>query len=415
MFVDKYDKHLATVQPMSMAVRTPQVRRSNLALVLDRLRRHGPSSRSQLVQSTGLTRSAIAGLVGELESLGLVIEERSEPDGRPGRPSPVVRVDPGSVGVLAVEIFVDEIGAAVVGLDGSVIASVRRDRRRERVAVDETVHDVTTLVDDLRREIRRGRPQRIVGCGVSVPGLVRGTDGMVLAAPNLGWADVPLADLLSHAFGDLPTVVRNDADLGALAESRFGAGVDSDHLVYVSGEVGVGGGLLIAGQPVVGHAGLAGEIGHMPVNPDGKACACGSIGCWETEVGERALLARAGLDPDAGRQGVEHLLELAALGDTVALEALEVEARWLAIGIAGLVNILDLDTVVLGGLFARILSAVREPLDAELSRRQYQAAGRRVAVVGAALGSQAVTIGAAEVAFGQLLADPAGAVRLAVA
>ncbi len=391
------------------------MRRSNLALVVDRLRRSGASSRSQLVASTGLTRSAIAGLVGELEALGLVTEERSESAGRPGRPSPVVRIDPRSVSVLAVEIFVDEIGAAIVGLDGSVIGSVRLDRRRERVAVDETINDVTTLVDELRRKLRGEVPQRLIGCGASVPGLVRASDGVVMAAPNLGWVDVPLAELLESALGGLPVVVRNDADLGALAESRLGAGAHSDHLLYVSGEVGVGGGLLIAGQPVVGHAGLAGEIGHMPVNPDGRPCACGSVGCWETEVGERALLARAGLDPDGGRLGVEQLLERASSGDVAALEALQVEARWLAVGIAGLVNVLDLDTVVLGGLFARILDDVRESLDEELARRRYRAARREVVVVGAALGSRAVTIGAAEVAFGQLLADPAGAMRANVA
>jgi predicted NBD/HSP70 family sugar kinase len=405
---------------MTAAARTPHVRRSNLALVLDHLRRRGSCSRSQLVAATGLTRSAIAGLVGELEAIGLVVEAPPAPDGRPGRPSPVVQVDNRCVIALAIEIFVDEIGAAFVALDGSIITSVRVARPRARVAVAETIADVAALVDRLGAQLRNVPHPRaghhVIGCGVSVPGLVREVDGVVVAAPNLGWVDVSLAESLASALGfELPIYVGNDADLGALAESRFGAGVGSDHMIFVSGEVGVGGGLVAAGQPVVGHLGFAGEIGHLPVNPDGRRCRCGSIGCWETEVGESALLERAGLDPDGGRAAVEDLLDRVAGGDRRAVDALASEARWLAIGIAGLVNVFDPDTVVLGGLFGRVLPAVRAQLDVELADRRYLAAQRDVAVVGAALGPQAVTVGAAELAFGPLLDDPAGVMSTAVA
>lgn len=394
--------------------RTPHLRRSNLALVLNQLRRLGPSSRSQLVAATGLTRSAIAGLVGELEALGLVIESRSESEGRPGRPSPVVSVDSQSVGVLTIEIFVDEIGAAIVALDGSIVDAVRMARPRTRVAVTDTLVDVAGLVDGLDEAIHG--LDRLLGCGVSVPGLVRGMDGVVVAAPNLGWVDVELAYELAPLVGErMPISVGNDADLGALAESRFGAGVGSDHLLFLSGEVGVGGGMVVEGRPVSGHLGFGGEVGHMPVNPDGRPCRCGSVGCWETEVGEPSLLARAGLEPDGGRAGVDELLERVATGDAQALDALAAHARWLGIGIAGLVNVLDPDTVVLGGLFARVLPLIRTQLDAELEARAYRAAGREVAVVGASLGASAVTIGAAELAFAELLSDPAAVMRLDVA
>ena len=405
---------------MIAAARTPQLRRSNLALVLDQLRRRGSCSRSELVAATGLTRSAIAGLVGELETLGLVVENAPARDGRPGRPSPVVQVDDRCVVALAIEIFVDEIGAAYVALDGSVVASARSRgpepasprRRRWRMWRSWSVGSTQSFATRQRRGTRR----RLIGCGVSVPGLVRELDGVVVAAPNLGWIDVALAESIASALRlGVPVTVGNDADLGALAESRFGAGVGSDHMIFVSGEVGVGGGLVAAGRPVVGHLGFAGEIGHLPVNPDGRRCPCGSIGCWETEVGEAALLERAGLDPDGGRAAVEELLDRAAAGEKRALDALAVEARWLAIGIAGLVNVLDPDTVVLGGLFARVLPALRSRLDAELADRRYVAARRNVAVVGARLGSLAVTVGAAELAFGPLLDDPAGVMSASVA
>lgn len=389
------------------ATRTPDLRRANLAMVLDHLRRRGPCSRSQLVASTGLTRSAMAGLVGELEDLRLVTEEPSDPDGRPGRPSPLVRVHDGFVGAMAIEIFVDEVGASIVDLDGSLVASARLERTRDRVTVAATIEDIASLIAELD-EREDARHRRLIGCGVSVPGLVRDVDGLVLAAPNLGWVDVALAAEIAALFaGDVPVSVGNDADLGALAESRFGAGVGFEHMVFVAGEVGVGGGLAAGGRPVVGNLGFAGEIGHLPVNPDGQPCRCGSVGCWETEVGEPALLARAGLDPDGGRAAVDDLLERVDAGDRAALAALAVEARWLGFGIAGLVNVLDPDIVVLGGLFARILPSIRASLDDELERRSYRAARRTVPVVGAALGARAVTVGAAELAFGALLSDPA--------
>ena len=350
--------------------------------------------------------------MGELERLSLVIEEPSESGGRPGRPSPVVRIDAHSIGALAIEIFVDEIGAAIVGLDGSVVRSVRMARTRDRVTAAATIADIETLLDQLHDQPHDGQgpgPERhLVGCGVAVPGLVREFDGLVVAAPNLGWSDVDLADALAPIVGaDLPISIGNDADLGALAESRFGAGVASDQMVFVSGEVGVGGGLVSGGHPIVGTRGFAGEIGHLPVNPDGQPCRCGSVGCWETEAGEPALLARAGLPPDGGRAAVDELLERADAGEPAALAALRIEARWLAIGIAGLINVLDPDTVVLGGLFDRILPSIRAWLDDELALRRYRAARRDVAVVGAALGPRSVTVGAAELAFGPVLGDPA--------
>lgn len=397
---------------MVVAVRAPHVRRANLAIVLDQLRRHGPSSRSQLVAATGLTRSAIAGLVGELESLRLVIEAAPESDGSPGRPSPVVRVDDRHVGALAIEIFVDEIGVAIVALDGSIVTSIRLARPRERVAVAETVSDVAGLVRRVQSQRRdhanAPADRRIIGIGVSVPGLIRESDSVVVAAPNLGWTDTAVAPLLDEALDvGLPIRVGNDADLGALAESRFGAGVRSDHMLFVTGEVGVGGGFIVAGNPVTGHCGFAGEIGHFPVNPAGSRCTCGAIGCWETEVGERALLHRAGLDDDGGSRAVDELLARAAAADPVTLAALAVEADWLATGISGLINVFDPDTVVLGGLFSRILPIVSTQLLARVDSLRYMGVARDVLVVGAALGPQAVTVGAAELAFGPLLSDPA--------
>ena len=161
-------------------------------------------------------------------------------------------------------------------------------------------------------------------------------------------------------------------------------------MLFISGEVGVGGGLIVDGQPLTGARGFAGEVGHMPVNPDGRTCRCGSVGCWETEVGEGALLRRAGHPPDAGREEVEAVLREAAAGAPDVLEALDAVGRWLGFGLAGLVNVFNPQVVVLGGLFGRIhpfveTSAAAPSSTGSRSRRR----GRRVRVIPAALGVDA--------------------------
>ena len=146
-------------------------------------------------------------------------------------------------------------------------------------------------------------------------GVVRRADGLVSMAPNLGWTDEPLGERLAAVFGDdIPISIANEADLGALAEARRGAAVGADHVLFVSGEVGVGGGLIVDGQPFTGVAGYGGEIGHMPVNPTGRPCRCGAVGCWETEVGAASLLRRAGRSSQGGRAEIDALLADAERG-----------------------------------------------------------------------------------------------------
>ena len=139
-------------------------------------------------------------------------------------------------------------------------------------------------------------------------------------------------------------------------------------MLFISGEVGVGGGLIVDGKQLTGAGGFAGEVGHMPVNPEGRTCRCGSVGCWETEIGEGALLRRAGHPPDAGREEVEAVLREAAAGAPDVLEALDAVGRWLGFGLAGLVNVFNPQVVVLGGLFGRIHPFVETTLGAELDR-----------------------------------------------
>ncbi len=395
-----------TISRDELGQRSETVRRANLSAILGALHVRGPLSRSDLVAETGLTRSAIRGLIGELVSAGFVTETAAIPLGTPGRPSPVVQVKPDAAVVLAIDIEVDSLAVAIVGLGGRVLDRIRVDRPRRHSSVDEVVAGLVALATTVRG--RRPPNERLIGVGVAVVGVVRRSDGLVSMAPNLGWRDVPLGDWLDRMLGvNVPISIANEADLGALAEHRRGAAVGYDDILFISGEVGVGGGLIVDGRPMTGAAGYGGEIGHIPMDPAGATCRCGAVGCWETEIGEDVLLAGAGHPQGGGPEEVEAVLHEAADGSVRALAALEQVGRGLGRGLAGLVNIFNPRLIVLGGRFGRIHPFVIRSVEEELDRRALAAPRALVRVVPAALADDASLLGAAELAFDPILADPA--------
>ena len=386
--------------------RSETVRRANLSAIVRELHLRGPLSRSELVARTGLTRSAIRALIGELAAGDLVVEEPAVRSGTPGRPSPVVRLLAEDVIVLALEIAVDSLAVAIVGVGGVVHERLRVDRPRGHSTVEDVVADLA----ELARTVRARRPpdEVPVRVGIAVAGIVSRAGGIVRFAPNLGWVDVPLGERLADALAlPVPVEVANESDLGALAEFRRGAARGADDVLYVHAEVGVGGGIIVDGRPLDGVGGYGGEIGHMPVNPAGRACRCGSTGCWETEVGEGALLARAGYPLDGGRAALDAVIADATAGRPEALAAIETTGFWLGLGLGGLVNILNPRRVVLGGLLARIHPFVDDIVARGLDRFALVAPRQLVSVVPSTLGVDAPLVGAAELAFEPLISDPA--------
>jgi len=388
----------------ALGTRSENVRRSNLETILRRLHLGGPATRSDLVAATGLTRSAVGTLVGELTEMAYVYEEQSTSGGSRGRPSPLVLPSPVNV-VIAIEILVDEVAVAAFELGGELVELVRLDRAGR--SLDRTVADLATTVAEIVDPLPDDTA--VHGIGVAVAGVVRPTDNTVLVAPNLGWRDVPLADLIRrHLAFDLPVVVANEGDLGAIAVSRRGIAAGCANMVYVSGEVGVGGGIIADGRPIGGKRGFAGEIGHIPVNPSGLPCKCGSSGCWETEVGAEALLRRCGYRTSGGRAALDEAIDAADRGDERVLGAMLEHGRWLGFGLAGIINVFDPEVVVLGGMFARIHPFIAVALNGELDRRILGIRREGVDVLPSTLGISAPLLGAAEWAWEQVLEDPAG-------
>jgi predicted NBD/HSP70 family sugar kinase len=378
------------------------VRRHNLATVLWHVHVAGALRRAELTGRLGLNRSTIAALVAELVSLGLVREERHE--GRPqvgaGRPSPMVLACRESVQVLAADVGVRRASVALVGLGGHVVA--RRHCPIDDPAPAAVAGQLAATVRDLLDASALGR--HVVGFGVSVPGLVRREDGNVRFAPNLGWRDAPLGELLATNLPALRIRIGNDADLAALAEHVRGAARSVDDVVVILGQEGVGGGLILGGRPMLGAGGYAGELGHMIVSSGRRRCRCGAIGCWETEIGANAVARAMGVPGLASDDLRRRIAELPPGSGAI----LDDPARALGLGLATIANVLNPQLVILGGLLAEVFSVAQLSVRSAMNDAMLSAPREQVRVTVPALRSNAVLIGAAELAWQELLVDPAG-------
>lgn len=390
---------LAETTPTGRGNSNDHVRRHNLSVILGLVHRARGMSRSQLTRETGLNRSTVAALVAELVERLLVIEEDPYANNRVGRPSPFVRPDGRTVAIV-VNPELDAITVGVVGLGGEVVERVRHVVDHPPTAAEAVVISAA-VIERLRPAL--DERYRVVGIGAAVPGLVRTDDGLVRLAPHLGWHDEPFAELLAAATG-FPVVAANDAHLGTMAESTFGAGREVSDLIYLNGGAsGIGGGIIAGGVAIKGVAGYAGELGHTLVNSSGAPCQCGASGCLETEVRRERLLSLVGLaDADADA------LEAALLASTAPGIRAEVDRQldFLAVALRNAVNMVNPRLIVLGGFLASLYAVDPGHLDRLLASQPLQAARESVSIVRTQLGSDLLLIGAAELVFEGLIADP---------
>lgn len=378
---------------------SPGTRLHNLARILGLVHEAGAQSRAALTEATGLNRSTIADLVGELVRAGLVEETTPDVAGRVGRPSPLVAAS-ADVIAIAVNPEVDAVEIAAIGLDRSI-------RLRERIpnAQRPEPADVVALVDET---VRRWRADilghaRIVAIGVAVPGLVRAVDGVVRNAPHLEWRDVPLAAQMVQAAG-IRTVVDNDATLGAIAEHRYGAAAGIDDVVYLNGGAsGIGGGLVIHGVPVTGAGGYAGEFGQNRPRSTDAADHRTADGVLEDEVNRNLLLSVVDL---AAADDVELADALGAAEDPIVTAEVSRQARVFASALANAVNVLNPAVIVLGGFLATLLELRRDELVEAVGYLAMPESAESLDIRSAALGPDRLLIGAAELAFAELLANP---------
>ncbi|WP_062430779.1 ROK family protein [Herbidospora daliensis] len=384
----------------------------NLGALLRHIHLNGPTSRAALTEEFGLNRSTTMALTAELAALGLVREELPDDVQKAGRPSLVVSPESEKVFVLAFDVAVDWLVAARVGLGGVILDRRAAVRQRRFPDLDDVVGTLAEFARQLLRDVPDGAV--CVGVGASFCGMIRPHDGTVRYGPKTGWVDQAFGPELERRLPlDLPVRVGNEAHLGAVAENERGAGIGFRNLIYLHGDVGVGGGVIVDGKRLGGDDGYAAEAGHMVVNPfDGRPCLCGSRGCLEAEVGESALLDLAGWPHGSvGRDAVASVVHAAERGDQTAREALNRVGDWLGVGVANLINLFNPGVVVFGGMLRDVYRGSAEQVRDRIEANVLPVSRERVELRIAALGDDTTLVGGAELGFAGLLDDPAEAVR----
>jgi glucokinase-like ROK family protein len=393
------------------------VRRINLSLLLHLLRRRGPMARAALAQATGLYKSTVSDLVAALLEQGLVRELGVQSSGA-GRPSTLLMLNPRAGCIVSCEIGVDFIEVVLTDFAPDILWQVQE---RTSPDTDQPILLQRTLAL-LHQAVAQGRAAgyTLLGVAVGVPGIVERTSGTLLLAPNLGWRDVGLRALLEQEAFEAPIFVDNEANMAALGEHYFGAAQSVDEVLYISVGAGLGGGIIRDGRLCRGVSGSAAEFGHMTMIPDGEPCNCGNRGCWETLVSQQALFRTIGQLCAQGRPSVltgwtegrldqlsiALVVQAAAAGDAVALEALQRIGRWLGIGIASLLNALNPALVVLGGALSGAAEFLLPPVNEEIQARALRWNRETVRVVRATHGSDACVRGGVATVYQHVLAQP---------
>lgn len=334
------------------------IRKHNASLVLNQLRLHAPLARADLAKRVGLNRSTISSIMTRLLEEKLVIETELRAD-KIGRPGLLLELNPEGGCAIGVEIGVDFVRVVLTNFVASVLW-----RRRLLISDGESQDMYLHIAEEMiRQALRRAKEQglRVLGIGLGVPGMVDVAAGELRYAPTLHWHNVDFGRRWEERF-QLPVVVENNANAAALAEYYFGEAREAPSFIYLNASAGLGCGIVIDGRLFRGRSGFAGEVGHMTLDPDGELCSCGRRGCWETFVGPRAVVAkyRQRLEMTNGNRrndmdgvGFAEIIEADAMGDLAAAAVLQDVAIYLGLGIGNLVNILNPQLVVLGGVLSQ--------------------------------------------------------------
>jgi len=396
------------------------IRQMNLSVIMRHLRENAPISRASLAEMTGLNKTTVSSLVQELIDRQFVRQVGLEPAGsgrRAGRLGMMLTLDPAAGYIVSGEIGVDFIEVICTNFAPAIIWR-HEEKIQPKMGQQEIIDRVLALLHqaaDLGSESCRS----FLGVAVGVPGLVDQSSGDLLFAPNLGWKDIPLREILQSSIS-APVVVENEASISALGEYYFGAAQGYEELLYISLGVGLGSGIVHAGQLYNGSTSVGTEIGHMTMDPDGLLCSCGNRGCWETQVSQQALfryindalksehasLLSRKTGGNTNLLTVQMVVEAAREGDALALDGLIMIGRYLGIGIASLVNALNPDLIVLGGILSLASEFLLPVVDEVLDQRALQWNRDATKVVTAKHGLDACVMGGVAKIYQTVLAEP---------
>jgi predicted NBD/HSP70 family sugar kinase/biotin operon repressor len=378
------------------------LRERNRLAVIDILKQRGTASRAEISRLTGLSRTTVSNLVSDLQTTGLVVERRGEqgPSNAPqgGRPPILLTLDPSAGAVVGIDFGHDDLRVAVADLSYTVLAE-----RWERFDVDNDSAGALAAAERLVHEaVEESRVPfgRVVGVGMALSAPIHRASGMVGSASILpGWRSIHPAEAMGERLG-MTVHMDNDANLGALAEARFGAGRGVGDLAFVMLSSGVGAGLLFSGELYRGWGGAAGEIGHTIVDEQGAICHCGNRGCLETQAATWAVLEllRASHGDDLS---IQKVIGLASDGDVACQRVVADAGRHVGVAIANLVSLFNPARVIVGGELSAAGEILMRPLREAVERFAIPTAAREVDLVTGELGERAEVLGALALALGE--------------
>lgn len=393
------------------------LRNHNLSVTLDTLlRAQKPMSRADLAKETGLTKATLSLLASMLIESGVVQEGEPVVSTTYGRPSTPLEIRGGSIAGIGLQINTDGYGCLALDLNGDTLG-------REWVSEDMTGTDpyeifakLDAMTFPLESRLKR-RGCKVVGAGFALPGIV--TDDMwLLVARNLGWENVNLTRF--NVVRRLDVVAGNEAKMASIAQipgyaterAPFLNVVDrTDSFIYLSTDIGIGGAVVRDGEVVMGSHGFAGEIGHLSVAMDGPLCSCGRHGCLEAFAGRRALVEAAGIaeDGDAtSSEAIDMFLQRWRAGDSDVAKVVDQAADALVSAIASAVNLVDVDTVLLGGLWTHFGDELATVLEGRLRSEILGYPNVKIRVFVPPVALHPSLYGAAEMGLRRFIENPLG-------
>jgi predicted NBD/HSP70 family sugar kinase len=377
------------------------IRQHNLSIIMNLLYKGGTLARSQLTSVTGLNRSTISDLVVELEEIGAITQAEAVVSGGVGRPSLTVAPNENIV-ALAVNPEVDATTVSVVTLSGRIIA-----KQRYPTKIQPAPHEAAKIAGKLIKDMSKNLPAgtRIAGIGVAVPGQIRIDDGVVRLAPHLNWVEAPIGAMIQQETG-LPVWVDNDATVSCMAERNFGSGRGASHCVYLfAGSGGIGGGVVVSDIQLRGASGYGSELGHIKIFDSKKVDFSGMPGTLEALVKRDDLLEAFKL---FGATDDELDVEILNTKDPKAIKLIHQQTQDLGRGIGVLATIFNPQVVILEGFLDSIFKFDKERLLESVRSSSLSSAHDGLVVSSGELGTSAVMIGAAGLAFAPLIQDPSG-------
>jgi len=391
----------------------------NYVELLTYIYRNHRMSRADLARTTGLTPATVSHVVSELEKAD-IIRKTGHGESKGGRRPILIELNSRAFYLAGVDLGITKVISTVIDLHGTVISRAKNpvDARDKRNIIISRLFETTRQAFNMAGDKVR---KKIIGIGLSVSGLVDIKRGISIFAPNIpDWQNVPIIELFQKEFS-LPAFIENDARAMALGEARFGAGLGYGNIFCVNIGHGIGSGVLIDGELYRGTAFTAGEFGHLTILPSGLYCQCGNRGCLEVMAGGHAIAASAIRSVNAGAKTVireivqgkideitaEVVSQAAQLGDSTAVHLLQEAGRYLGIGLAGAVNLLGPELIIIGGGVALSGDVLLDEIKSTVAKRAFTTMVNSPPIVLSALEENASSIGAAALVLSEALQNPA--------